>query len=337
MADVARHAGVSMITVSRLLREPERVADATRLKIEKAIEEVGYVPNLVAGGLASTQTSIVAAVLPYFQQGSFEMVRGLSDKFSRNSYCLLMGNSDGKSAEEDDIARVLLGYRPAGLVIQGASHTGVATNLLHKANIPVVEMDSLPKHPIDMCVGYSNKHAAKTAVQYLIGLGRRRIGILVANPQDEFRRARGLGGYLDRHALRLLGYQEALEEAGIPYDPKLVMPANFSVADGRRAFVQMLEANAKFDALFCAHDIWAVGTIYECQRRGIKVPDQLAICGFGDLEFAAEIIPSITTIQLPRYEIGTVAAEMIITRLKGEIVEQPVVDLGFTLIERMSA
>lgn len=336
MADVARHAGVSMITVSRLLREPERVAAATRRKIEKAIQEVGYVPNLVAGGLASTQTRIIAAILPYYQHGGFELVHGLSDTLSRNGYPLLLGNSDGKSAEEDEIARILLGYRPAGLVVQGANHSGDAVSLMRKASIPVVEMDSLPDQPIDMCVGYSNKDAAKAAIRHLVERGRRRIGLLTANPKDERRSALGIGGYHDRHAARLEGYREALDEAGLSFDPGLVAPANFTIADGRRAFIQIIEANPDLDGIFCAHDIWAMGTVYECQRRAIDIPGRLAICGFGDLEFASEMIPSITTIRLPRYQLGAIAAELIDARLNGREVENPVVDVGFELIQRMS-
>lgn len=336
MADVARRAGVSMITVSRMLREPERVAASTRERIEKAIEDIGYVPNLVAGGLASTQTRIVAAVLPYFQQGGFELVHGLSDSLSRNGLCLLLGNSDGTSAEEDEIARILLGYRPAGLVIQGASHTGNAANLLRRANIPIVETDSLPEHPIDMCVGYSNKDAAKAAVEHLIGRGRKRIGLLIANPKDEPRRVLDLGGYLDRHAMRAEGYREALDEAGIAFDSGLVAQTNFTIADGRRAFIQLITETPDLDAVFCAHDIWAMGAVFECQRRGIGVPDDMAVCGFGDLEFAAEIIPSITTIHLPRYQVGATAANLINARLNGEEIERPIVDVGFELVERMS-
>lgn len=335
MEDVAREAGVSMITVSRMLREPERVAPATREKIEKAIEETGYVPNLVAGGLASTKTRIVAAVMPYFQQGGFEFVRGLSDTLTRNGLCLLLGNSDGTSAEEDEIARILLGYRPAGLVIQGASHTGNASNLLRKANVPVVETDALPENPIDMCVGFSNRDAARAAVRHLIERGGKRIGFLTANPRDEPRRA--VGGYLDRHALRAEGYRDALTEAGLTYDPGLVVQTNFAIADGRRAFIELLEANPKMDALFCAHDIWAMAALFECQRRGLHVPKDLLICGFGDLEFAGEMIPSITTVRLPRYEIGSLAAGMLISRLNGEDIDEPVVDVGFELVVRESS
>lgn len=325
MADVAREAGVSMITVSRMLREPNKVTEQTRIRIEQAMAEVGYVPNLVAGGLAATRTQVVAAIVPYIRHGVFaDAVQGLSDALSPSRHCVLLGNSGGSTDEEEAIVRTLLGHRPAGLVIQGANHSLHTRKLLERAQIPVVEMGTLPDVPIDCCVGYSNRDAAYAMTQRLLRMGRRAIGFICARPAGN-----------DRHALRLEGYRAALEELGPGFDSSLVAEAEFGIRQGGEALDHLLDVEPELDAVFCASDLWAAGAIFECSRRGVPVPDALAICGFNDQEFAAEMVPGITTIRVRRREIGFVAGDLILARIEGRPVEHRV-DVGFELIERQS-
>lgn len=325
MADVAREAGVSMITVSRMLREPELVAEATRTRIEEAMDVLGYVPNRVAGGLAGTQTQVVAALVPYIHHGVFaDAIQGLSDVLNRHGYSVLLGTADGGEEEEYKILRTLLGYRPAGVVLQGANHSEATRRLMERAQIPVVEMGTIPPDPIDMYVGYSNRAAAEAMTERLIRAGRRRIGIITADPASN-----------DRNAERLAGFQAALGRAGIPFDSSLSLHLRYGIAEGREALVTLLERYPDMDALFCASDLWAAGAIYECQRRRIPVPEQIAVCGFNDQEFAAEMVPSITTVRVRRYEIGVLSGESILARLKGQPVERAV-DVGFEIVERES-
>ncbi|MGE8941999.1 LacI family DNA-binding transcriptional regulator [Leptospira interrogans] len=326
MADVARHAGVSAITVSRALRHPEQVSQATRDQISAAMAELGYVPNLIAGGLAATRTRIVSVIVPYITHGVFaEAIQGVSDALRDRGYCVLLGNSAGSMVEEEQIVRILLGHRPAGVVIQGANHTEVTRRLLSNASIPVVEIGTLPRHPIDMAVGYSNFEAARTMTSYLIDRGHRRIGLVTARPTEN-----------DRAADRLAGYRAALSKAKIKYDPDLVVHTEFGIGEGRAAFHALMQQKHKPDAIFCASDLWAAGMIGECIRSGIAVPDDIAIAGFNDQEIATEIVPSITTIRVPRYQIGRIAGSQIIKRLDGHITDERT-DLGFELIPRASA
>lgn len=326
MADVARHAAVSTITVSRMLRDPGLVAEDTRVRIERAMAELGYVPNLVAGGLAGSKMQVVAAIVPFIQHGVFaDAVQGLSDVLSRYGYSVLLGNSGGAGEEETRIVRTLLGHRPAGLVIQGANHTPEARRLLKRANIPVVEMGTRPADPIDMHVGYSNEKAAVAMTEHLLQMGRRRIGFIMADPVLN-----------DRHAARLAGFRAALEKGGLAFDPDLVIVTCFGIAEGREALSTLLARRPDLDAVFCASDLWAAGAIYECQRRAIAIPETIAICGFNDQEFAGEMSPSITTIRVRRYEIGVLAGELILARLEDEATEGAV-DVGFELIVRESA
>ena len=326
MADVAREAGVSTITVSRLLRQPDLVTGATRERIERAMAEVGYVPNLIAGGLAATRTQVVAAIVPYIQHGVFaDAVQGLSDALAPAKHCVLLGNSGGSMEEEEAIVRTLLGHRPAGLVIQGANHTAQTRKLLEKAHIPVVEMGSLPDDPIDCCVGYSNRDAAFAMTRRLLERGRRRIGFVCAQPAGN-----------DRHALRLAGYRAAMEELGPGFDERVVHITRFGIPQGRKALGRLLDAEPALDAVFCASDLWAAGAVYECVRRKIAVPDTIAVCGFNDQEFAAEMTPSLTTIRVRRREIGFMAGDLILARIAGREVPATRIDVGFELIERQS-
>ena len=326
MADVAAAAGVSMMTVSRMLRRPDVVAEATRLKIEEAMAAVGYVPNLVAGGLAATRTQLVAAIVPYIHHGVFaDAVQGLSDRLSERGYCVLLGNSGGSADEEEAIVRAILGHRPAGLVIQGANHTEQTRWLLTRANIPVVEMGTLPEDPIDMSVGYSNTTAAITVIDHLVGIGRRRIGFIGHASHNN-----------DRHKQRMKGYREGLDKAGLPFDPLLIAEAEFSIEDGRAAFVGLLERVPDLDAVFCSSDLWASGAVFECQRRGIPVPEKMSICGFNDQEIASQMNPPLTTIRVRREEIGAIAADMILTRIAGETPAHTSVDVSFEFIVRGS-
>ncbi|WP_064123191.1 LacI family DNA-binding transcriptional regulator [Halotalea alkalilenta] len=327
MADVADRAGVSMITVSRMLREPSRVAPETRRRIEQAMAEVGYVPNLVAGGLAATRTRIVAAIVPYIQHGVFaDAVQGLTDGLRQAGYCVLLGSSGGVAKEEETIIRTLLGHRPAGLVIQGANHTDATRALLVKANIPIVEMGTLTDTPVDMCVGYSNREAACGAVGHMIATGCRRIGLVVAPIASN-----------DRHSQRLMGYVDALERVGITHDSSLVATARgFNFNDGCTAVASLLDRHPDLDGLFCASDIWAMSALAECRKRGIQVPAELSVCGFNDQEFSSELSPPLTTVRVPRLEIGAHAAELIIARLSNQPIAARKTDVGFELVLRES-
>jgi LacI family gluconate utilization system Gnt-I transcriptional repressor len=155
-------------------------------------------------------------------------------------------------------------------------------------------------------------------------MGRRRIGFVCAPPVGN-----------DRHALRLEGYRSALDEAGSGFDPRLVVETDFGIRQGGEALSRLLEIEPKLDAVFCASDLWAAGAIYECSRRGLPVPDAVAVCGFNDQEFAAEMIPSITTIRVRRREIGFTAGNLILARIDGEECERRI-DVGFELVERQS-
>jgi LacI family gluconate utilization system Gnt-I transcriptional repressor len=324
MKDVAEAAGVALITVSRALRDPDKVSPETRRAIDEAIDRLGYVPNLIAGGLAATTTRIVSVIVPYIDHGVFaDAVQGLSDTLEPAGYCILLGNNGGSVDREEEIVRMLLGHRPAAVVMQGANHSEGTRRMLRNARVPVVEMGTLPEEPIDMAVGYSNFDAAHVMTRHLLARGRKRIAFISLPP-----------GQNDRAASRLAGYRAALAEEDIPFDGDLVLHTTFALREGRIALARLLALPEPPDAVFCGSDLWAAGMAAECRRRNIRVPQDLAIAGFNDQEIAAEMDPRITTIRVPRYEIGQRAGQMLLGRLSGRDEGRRTVDLGFEHIHR---
>ena len=183
----------------------------------------------------------------------------------------------------------------------------------------------LRKQPLDMVVSYSNFAAAEAMTQHLIGRGRRRIGFVSAHRRDN-----------DRAQARRRGYAAALQRHGIAEDERLVLETSLGLRQGAEALAELASRDPKLDAVFFAGDVLAAGALFECQRRGWPVPARLAIGGFDDQEIATEISPALTTISVPRREIGRRAAEMLLARLNGRAVQPGVVDVGFALKIRAS-
>ena len=323
MEDVARLAGVSMITVSRLLNTPDKVAPATRRKIEAAIRKTGYMPNLTAGSLASSKSRIIAAIVPTIDNSIFaETVRGLSETLAAGGYQLLLGQTGYDEAVEESLVAAFLGRRADGIELTGAKHSRLAVRRLKAAGIPVVETWDLPIAPIDMVAGFSNFEAGRAMAQHLLAKGHRRFGLA--------------GGDDDRTLARRGGFEAALRPKRGASLVTSLLTAGRSYSSGREALTQMLSSDAKLDAIFFSNDALAVGALMECRRRGIRVPQDLAIAGFADLDIAAEIEPALTTVKVRSRHIGEEAARMLLTRLAGKAVTEPVRDVGFTIVERAS-
>ena len=323
MEDVAQLAGVSLITVSRVLNTPDKVAPATRRKIEAAIRKTGYLPNLTAGSLASNRSRIIAAIVPTIDNSIFaETVRGLSETLAAGGYQLLLGQTGYDEKTEEALVAAFLGRHADGMVLTGGQHSKLTVKRLKAAHLPVVEIWDLPAAPIDMVAGFSNLAAGRAMARHLLARGYRRLGFA--------------GGDDDRTDARLRGFAAALRQVRGTHLVHASLGAGRSFGGGREALTQLLAQDARLDAIFFSNDALAAGALMECQRRGIQVPQQLAIAGFADLDFAAEIEPALTTVKVRSRHIGDEAAHMLLTRLAGETVTTPVRDVGFTVVERAS-
>ncbi|MQM39550.1 HTH-type transcriptional regulator GntR [wastewater metagenome] len=326
MEDVARIAGVSSITVSRVLNQPGKVAEETRERVLNAIEAVGYVPNSVAGSLASRRTSVIAALVPTITNSIFaDTIHGLTDVLTPAGYQLLLGATGYSLEREAQLITALLAQRPAGLLVTGLAHAERARTLMKSAGIPVVETWNVQGEAVDMAVGFSNYRACYDMVVRLAGNGHRCIGFVCAPTEAN-----------DRARERLRGYRSAIRDLGLPERAELVREAKFSFHAGAESVNRMRAEVPDLDAVFCANDILAIGALFECQRRGVDVPGDLSIAGFDDVELASQVNPGLTTVRIPRYEIGREAARMLMQRVDGRPVSPGILDLGFEIVERQS-
>lgn len=317
--DVAREAGVSLMTVSRAVSNPGVVSPATLERVKAAVAKTGYIPNRLAGGLKSRRSMTVAGLVPIISVPQFlPTVRALTETLDAAGYQLILGQTGYDHAREEALIEAIMGRRPDGVVITGLVHSPQARAQLQGLGIPVVETWDLSERPVDMAVGFSHVKVGSAVAGYFLGKGWRRLAIATGDDERAMQRRAGFLAAVGRDV------------------PTAVVPAPSNLAAGRRALAELLERDPKVRAVYCSSDGLAQGVMVEAQARGLRIPQDLALCGFGDADFAAHLWPSLTTVQVDGEEIGRRAAHMILDRCAGRAVDTPVVDLGFRIIERES-
>ena len=327
LADVALAAGVSAMTVARVLRQPEKVAPETKKRVRAVLEETGYTPDLTARGLASQRSGLVAAIIPLLTNSLIaEIIQGLTDALAARDLHLLLGVSGFDAQEEETLIRAFLSRRVDAFFLTGLGRTAASTRMLRESGVPVVEGGNLTDRPIDMVVGYSNVLAAMHVTQYLIGQGYDPIGYIGAHRRDN-----------DRARDRRHGFESAHRQAGRRIREDLCIDTKLDVKAGAAAMAQLLARKRRPRAVFCSADAIAVGALFECQRHKLDVPGDIAIAGFDDLDLAGQVVPPLTTIRVLRYELGRRAGELICKRLGDEPIATPIVDVGFEFVPRASA
>ncbi len=325
IADVARRAGVGAITVSRALREPERVSEELRAQIAAAIDELGYVPDRNARALASSRADIIAVLVPSLTNNVFaEVVRGLYDGLGDSQLQIHLGNTHYSGLEEERLLRVFLSQSPSAVIVSGIDQTPEARRMLENAGCPVVQLMETCPDPVDMAIGFSHVEGGRAVTRHLIEAGYRRIGFIGARMDPRSQR-------------RMAGYRAAAEEAGV-FDPRLVTttPTPSSVSLGRELLRDALSKAPDLDAVFCNNDDLALGVLFECHRAALAVPQRIGIAGFNDLEMMDDAFPSLTSVRTPRYDIGRKAIAMVRASLAGRRPDDRVVDTGFELKVRES-
>jgi LacI family gluconate utilization system Gnt-I transcriptional repressor len=323
LKDVARVAGVSPITVSRALHRPELVQPSTVETVRKAVDLTGYIPNQLAGALTARRTNLIAAIVPQIANSIFvETIQALSDRLWQSNYQLLLGLSGYPDPREDELLLAILSRRPDGVVLTGIGHSPETRRKLMLAGIPVIEIWDLTPTPIDMVIGFSHERIGETTALHMLDKGYRRFGLIWANDERSIARRRGLTNTLQKHGI-----------TDIPIDlgPN---PSTFQL--GREGLARLLNQGHALDAVVCSSDPLAHGAMAEAQSRGLAIPADLAIMGFGDFDFAAYANPSLTTIRIDKRAIGVLAAETLLNRIAGKPLESQVIDVGFKLVERDS-
>jgi len=323
--DIADKVGVSTITVSRAFRTPNKVAPQVRERILKTAQRMGYVISRAASSLASASSMNIAVIVPSLSNTVFvDILAGVEKILRPRGYHLLLGVSNYSPEEEEALVRTYLAFDPDGILITGMNYRDTTRRLLDQVKTPVVHMMELSEKPGIHSVGFSQEAAGEAMTEHLLARGRRKIAF-VASQLDS------------RTLARHRGYRERLKRAGF-YDPKreLLVPDKSSITLGGELLGRLLEQAPDADAVFFCNDDLAQGGLFECLRRGIAVPRELAVAGFNDLPASACAVPSLTSIATPRFEIGMQSARMLLELIEGRRLAQRTVDLGFELKARQS-
>jgi LacI family transcriptional regulator, gluconate utilization system Gnt-I transcriptional repressor len=321
--DVAKLAGVAPITASRAVNNPGQVSEEVRRKVNEAIARTGYVPNLLAGGLASTRSRLVAAVVPTISGPVFlETVQSLTEALAERGYQLMLGQAGYAGSREDALLEAIIGRRPDGIVLTGIMHSADGRRRLLASGIPVVETWDLTPTPIDMLVGFSHVDVGRAVAAFLHARGRRHLAVVAGDDERAKRRQDA--------------FQAAARSLGLDDPQVVVVPAPTTLRSGRAAFAELMQVSTDIDAVFCSSDLLALGVMTQAQSTGIAVPGKVAVVGFGDLDFAADLHPALTTVHINGGAIGRQAAQFIVDRAEGRTVEQRVIDIGFSIVDRKS-
>lgn len=325
--DVAKHVGVSAITVSRALRTPELVSAPVAEKIEQAVRELGYIPNRMASALASARTRVIGVAIPSLTNVVFvDVIQAIYDSVQPSGYQVLLGNFHYSPLDEERLVSTLIEQGAEALILTGLDQTRQTREIIHKARLPVVQIMETGSPAIDMNVGFSHFQAGYDLTRRLVAEGYRRVAFMGARMDPRTQR-------------RMEGYKKAMDDQGLDWRDKLVTtPRRSTVKLGCELLRDLLARNVEVDALFCCNDDLAMGAIFEAQRMNVRVPGELAIAGFNDLEGADVVNPALTTVATPRYEMGKLAVEMILERLNHP--DRPPrhapVDLGYEIVIRQS-
>jgi LacI family transcriptional regulator, gluconate utilization system Gnt-I transcriptional repressor len=324
MSDIAERAGVSLMTVSRALREPSKVAPKTLAKIKAVADELGYMPNSVAGALAGQRSAFIVVIIPNLKAEIYsECVEGITRVCDAAGLRILLGSSGYSLDSEFKLLESLMSYRPSGVILTGYTHLPEVKALIDRYNLPVVETFNLTDEPIRACVGYSNYQALFDVTEVLIKSGRKKIVHLCTD-------------YVlnDRNSDRRAGYAAAMRKHNFDEDAIRFVPTEFTYAGAGKALGNYLDTFGMPDGIVCGGDILAIGALLHCQKRGINVPDQIAIAGFDDLELSSILSPAITTVRVPRRAMGEAAAEHLIRQIEGNASRTNVIDLGYEIVVR---
>lgn len=323
LRDVAKLAGVAPITASRALNTPTSVSSTVLKRVLDAVEKMGYVPNRMAGGLASSKSRLIAAVVPSTVVSVFmTTIEALNATLFDAGYQLMLGQSSYSVDREAALLEAIIGRRPDGIFITGIMSPGRGRTRLVSSGIPVVESWDLTLTPIDMLIGFSHTDIGRDAANYLIGKGYHRFAVVRA--EDE------------RARRRTAAFIEAVYAKGLGVVFEVDVGAQRSLMRGRSALIEILQKLPTVDAVFCSSDLLALGVLTEARARKMAIPDDLAVMGFGDVPFVSDMVPSLTTVRINGEQIGAMAAQLLIDRSEKRSVANTIVNVGYSIIERES-
>lgn len=304
LRDVSEASGVSEMTVSRVLRNKGDVSEATRAKVRAAAKKLGYVPNRIAGSLASSRVNLVAVIIPSLGNMVFpEVLSGVSETLAGTGLQPVVGVTDYLPDTEERVLFEMLSWRPSGVIIAGLEHTEASRAMLMRAEIPVVEIMDTDGAPIDACVGISHRRAGREMAEAILREGYRRIGFLGTKmPADH------------RARKRFEGFTRHLARAGIEIADREFYSGGSALKKGREMTEALLTRTPDLDFLYFSNDMIGAGGLLWLLERGIDIPGQIGLAGFNGVELLDGLPRQLATMDACRREIGREAARIIAAR-----------------------
>lgn len=323
--DVAREAGVSIATVSRVLNDIDVVNEETKKKVQDAIKKLSYRPNIVARSLKTQKTGTIGIIIPDISSQFYpEVVRGAEDVANIYDYNIMLCNTDLDPDKEMEYLRVLKEKMVDGVLYMSNSLEPNIIALLNELQIPMVLVETRDKEEVFPSVTIDNEKAAYDAVNYLVKKGNKKIAY-IGTHEDAF----------NASAFRAEGYKKALSANNIAFDENLVSFGGQKAQDGFEGVHKIL-SKTKIDAIFCASDEIAMGAINALREKNISVPGEVDVMGFDNIYLSSIFYPKLTTVAQPMYDMGSVGMRMLIKRINKQRLDQEHFVLDYTIIERDS-
>ena len=328
LRDVSEASGVSEMTVSRVLRNRGDVSTSTREKVLAAAKELGYVPNKIAGSLASQRVNLVAVIIPSMSNMVFpEVMMGISEVLDQTDLQPVVGITHYKPGKEEQVLFEMLSWRPSGVIIAGLEHSDASRAMMKASGIPIVEIMDVDGTPVDSCVGISHRRAGRMMAEAIAKEGYKRIGFLGTKmPMDH------------RARKRFEGFTETLAKHGIEIADQEFYDGGSALAKGREMTEAILSRTPDLDFLYYSNDMIGAGGLLHLREKGVDVPSDVGLAGFNGVELLQGLPAKLATMDACRLEIGRKAAEIIAARYSAEapldpqIIElEPIISAGDTL------
>ncbi|NBI43854.1 gluconate operon transcriptional repressor GntR [[Haemophilus] felis] len=318
LQDIATHLGITKMTVSRYLRNPDSVAKETQQRIAQAIELFGYIPNKAPNILSNAKSRAIGVLVPSLTNQVFaDVIKGIEQITDPAGYQTMLAHYGYSLQKEEQRIESLLSYHIDGLILSENHHSERTLKMLQVANIPVIEMMDSSQLGTQQAVGFDNISAAQAMVETMITRGKQHIVYFCARMDK-------------RTKLKMQGYEQAMQKHGFT-SHSLVTEEPSSFTLGSQQLRQALDQFPELDGIFCTNDDLAIGALFECQRLGIKVPEQIAIAGFHGHDVGQSLTPQLATVITPRLQIGRVAAQELLQRISGVPQQSSIIDLGYQI------
>lgn len=332
LRDVSEVSGVSEMTVSRVLRKSGEVSEATKEKVLRAAKELGYVPNKIAGALASQRVNLVAVVIPSLSNMVFpEVMTGISDTLEGTGLQPVVGVTNYKSDREEQVLYEMLSWRPSGVIVAGLEHSDASIAMLKNSGIPVVQIMDVDGPAIDSVVGISHRRAGRMMAEAILKAGYQNIGFMGTKMSTDHRARK-----------RFEGFTEALAKGGVEISDQEFYSGGSALAKGREMTADMLARSPDLDFLYYSNDLIGAGGLLYLMEQGIDIPGQVGMAGFNGVDLIDGLPKQLTSMDSCRHEIGKIAAEIIAQSYQNDGVSAsqrreltPVISLGETLKRKL--